>query len=287
MAGGVCLRAWPVQQTAARVRHLHRLMAQARSQGLAFVPAVYDAEADTVIEAARRVWELTQWMDGRADYAEHPSPARLEAACQALARLHLAWEVFTTPAEPCPAVRRRLKALADWQTLLASGWRPQARSGPLDIVWPVAERAWRRLPSWLEAVPQWLGPWVDFIRPVQPCLCDLWHDHLLFEGDRLTGLVDYGAVKADHVAVDLSRLLGSLVGDDPECWERGLRAYRRVRGLDGDQEELARLLDRTGTLLGVTNWLRWLYHEGRDYEDLPAIARRLESLLRRIEGWAL
>jgi homoserine kinase type II len=287
LAGRVCLRAWPGHQTAARLRHLHHLMQQARSRGLDFVPVVHTAEGDTLVEAAGRVWELTQWMDGRADFADHPSPERLEAACEALARLHGAWEPFTAPAEPCPAVRRRLKALADWQTLLSAGWQPRARPDRPDVVWPVAERAWRRLPAWLEAVARWLGPWADFRRPVQPCLCDLWHDHLLFEGDRLTGLVDYGAVKADEVAVDLSRMLGSLVGDDPQGWEYGLRAYRRVRGLDGDQEGLARVLDRTGTVLGVTNWLRWLYREGRSYEDLPAVARRLESLLHRIEGWAV
>ena len=239
---------------------------------------------DTVVEVAGRVWELTQWLDGRASFAEHPSPARLEAACEALAKLHRAWEAFASPAEPCPAVRRRLKILADWHALVSAGWQPQAPSTPqLDPLWPVAERAWRGLPGWLQEVPRCLGSWIDFRCTVQPCLCDPWHDNLLFEGDRLTGLVDYGTVKADHVAVDLARMLGSLVGDDPEGWERGLRAYRRVRGLNENEKQLAHMLDRTGTILGVVNWLRLLYYEGRPYEDLPAIARRLESLLNRIK----
>jgi Ser/Thr protein kinase RdoA (MazF antagonist) len=264
-------------------------MRYARSHGLDFVPVVYTAaDGDTLVEAAGRVWELTQWMDGRADFAEHPLPARLEAACEGLARLHLAWEAFATPAQSCPAVRRRQQVLGDWQALVSSGWQPRAPShARFDPVWPVAERAWRVLPNWLQDVTHWLGPWVDYCRPVQPCLCDLWHDHLLFNGTRLSGLVDYGAVKADHVAVDLARMLGSLVGDDPEGWERGLRAYRRVRQLDDREEQFARVLDRTGTVLGVTNWLRWLYHEGRPYEDLPAVARRLENLLKRIDYWAL
>jgi homoserine kinase type II len=120
---------------------------------------------------------------------------------------------------------------------------------------------------------------------VQPCLRDLWHDHLLFEGDRLTGLIDYGAVKADHVTADLARMLGSLVGDDQGGWEGGLRAYRRVRGLTDNEEQLAHMIDRTSTILGVVNWLRWVYHEGRSYEDLSAVVRRLESLLNRVESW--
>ena len=285
VAGRLCLRAWPTTKPAAWIRGLHRLMESARRQGLDFIPTVYAAgDGETVVESAGRVWELTQWMEGRADFAEHPSPARLEAACEALARLHRAWEAFAAPAGPCPAVHFRRKALADWQALVATGWRPQASSTPFDILWPVAERAWRRLPRWLPEVSRCLNPWIDFRSPVQPCLRDVWHDHLLFEGDRLTGLVDYGAVKADHVATDLARLLGSLVGDDPEGWERGLRAYRRVRGLTDNDERLARVLDRTSTILGVVNWLRWVYHEGRSYEDIEAVARRLENLINRIEN---
>jgi Ser/Thr protein kinase RdoA (MazF antagonist) len=286
IAGRLCLRAWPAHKTAAWVRRLHHLMGSARQQGLDFVPAVYvSSNGDTVVEAAGRVWELTQWLDGQASFAENPSPARLEAACEALAKLHRAWEEFAAPIQPCPAVRRRLQLLAEWQALVSTGWRPQASSNPqLHLLWPAVERAWRGLPHWLQEVPRCLGPWLDFCCPVQPCLCDPWHDNLLFEGDRLTGLVDYGTVKNDHVAVDVARLLGSLVGDDAEGWEHGLRAYRRIRSLSANEEQLAHVLDRTGAILGVVNWLRLLYYEHRPYEDLAAVARRLENLLNRIEN---
>jgi homoserine kinase type II len=283
--GRFCLRAWPPHMSAASVDRLHRLTQHARSQRLAFVPAVYPAsDGATVVDVAERVWELTQWLPGKADYAEHPSLARLETACDALARLHCAWAAFPTPAEVCPAVQRRLRVLDEWHALVSGGWQPRPRADVVDPVWSVAERAWRGLPGWVEEVTSSLRPWAGFLCRVQPCLCDLWHDHLLYEGDRLTGLVDYGAVKPDHVAVDLARMLGSLVGDDPEGWHRGLRAYRRIGSLDGNDEALARVLDRTGTILGVVNWLQWLYHEGRQYEDLAAVARRLEGLLNRIEG---
>jgi Ser/Thr protein kinase RdoA (MazF antagonist) len=289
VAGCLCLRAWPAHKTAAWVRDLHRLMESACRQGLNFVPAVYaTSEGNTVVEAAGRAWELTQWLAGQADFEENPSPGRLDSACEALAKLHCAWEPFTAPAEPCPAVRRRLRVLTDWQALVTSGWRPQIPSAPhLDPLWPLVERAWRGLPGWLQEVSGCLEAWIDYRCPVQPCLCDPWHDNLLFEGDRLTGLVDYGTVKNDHVAVDVARMLGSLVGDDMGGWERGLRAYRQVREFTANEEQLAYRLDRTGTILGVVNWLRLLYYEGRSYEDLSAVARRLDSLLNRIESWRL
>jgi homoserine kinase type II len=283
-AGEFCLRAWPAGEEADRVRRLHRLMRHARGQGLDFVPAVHVAgDGDTVVEVVARVWELSGWLPGRADYAEHPAPVRLEVAAEALARLHRAWEVYATPAQPCPAVRRRQEVLADWERFVAAGWRPSGP--PTDPVGPVAERAWRLLHRWMTDISMQLRPWADHCQRLQPCLCDVWHDHLLFEGDRLTGLVDYGAVKHDHVAVDLARMLGSLVGDDAAGWECGLRSYRRVRRLSDEEAWLARVLDHTGTVLGMVNWLRWLYHDGRTYEDRPAVARRLESLVTRVEGW--
>ncbi len=113
----------------------------------------------------------------------------------------------------------------------------------------------------------------------------MWHDHILFDGDRLSGIVDYGAIKVDHVAVDLAQLLGSLVGDDTESWTHGLAAYRTVRPLAPEEEELARVLDRAGTLLGMANWLRWLYQERRPFDDIPAVAGRLRTLVERVERW--
>jgi homoserine kinase type II len=134
-------------------------------------------------------------------------------------------------------------------------------------------------------VAQCLAHWATNDVPVQPCLCDLWRDHLLFVGDQLTGLVDYGALKVDHVAVDLARMLGSLVEDDAPSWESGLKAYRRLRPFSPSDEHLARMLDRSGTILGLANWLRWLYHNGRTFEDLSAVANHLECLICRIERW--
>jgi homoserine kinase type II len=283
-AGRACLRAWPPGETRPRLLHRHHLMIRARRAGLGFVPAVFaTSEGITVVATAERLWDLTEWFEGRADYSQHPTTARLEAACEALGRLHRVWELPAEPPATCLAVRRRLEFLRDWQALLRSGWRPAPAVGdPLRLL---AERAWQVLRHRIHHVPSLLAAWVDKTWPVQPCLCDVWHDHLLFEGERLSGLVDYGAVKVDHVAVDLARMLGSLVCDDADSWAVGLGAYRRVRRLSPDGAELARILDRTGVVVGAANWLCWLYWENRHFEDLAPVRRHLEGLVDRIESW--
>ena len=173
----------------------------------------------------------------------------------------------------------------EWNDLVASGWHPVFETGDNDPVTPLARRLWRLLHRQVEQIPGRLAPWTARSFPLHPCLCDVWHDHVLFEGDTLTGLVDLGGVKVDHVAVDLARLLGSLVGDDAGRRAAGLRAYARVRPLSVEEEVLVAALDETGTLLGAANWLRWLYRDGKRFEDRAAVARRLMELVNRIEGW--
>jgi len=176
-----------------------------------------------------------------------------------------------------------LKAAQDWFKLIANGWRPTL-FGAADPVTPWAQRA---LPIVYPSVPELISelePWRRVGVPVQFCVCDVWHDHVLFSGDVITGLIDYDSAKPDNVAVDLARLLGSLVGDDADAFARGLAAYEEVRPLNADERRLVPLLDRTGVLIGITNWLRWLYFDGRVYDDRPAVARRLAALVTRAES---
>jgi hypothetical protein len=76
-----------------------------------------------------------------------------------------------------------------------------------------------------------------------------------------------------------------MVGDDASSWSAALQAYRSVAHFGDEEEALARVLDRTGTIVGMMNWVRWLYVEGREFADRAAAGRRVEELVRRVEGW--
>jgi len=287
LAGPLCLRAWPTAMSPSRLDFIHHYAIHARAADLAFVPRLFPSSGGaTQVQYAGRLWELQEWLPGEADYHRRPSPAKLRAACSALAELHACWQgAAPKDAGPCPAVRRRLDAVREWRELIASGWRPLSQAAAADPARAAAESAWRVLPYWIEIIPDLLKPWTDRAWPLQPCLCDVWHDHVLFDGDRMTGLVDYGAMKIDHPAVDVARLLGSFIGEDEDAegWTTGLTAYRGVRPFTAEEEGLARALDLSGTVIGAATWLRWLYHEGREFEDRAAAGRRLESLTTRLE----
>src|SRR5262245_12154672 len=255
---GVCygLRVWPPGMDVDRLSWVHRLMKTAREDGLDFVPEVFATRTGvTCFIHENRVWDLTTWMPGRAD-GSGPSPrAHVEAACAGLARVHQSWHRLGVECGPCPAIDRRLRTWQQWRELLAAGWRPSCVVENHPPLTRQARRAWDLLGLWMPRVPGWLAPFRTLEFALQPCLCDVWQEHLLFTGDRLTGLIDYGAVKIDQVAVDLARLLGSAVGDDESNRATGREAYRRVRPLPEQEEALAYALDLSGAVLGMSNWL--------------------------------
>ncbi len=131
-----------------------------------------------------------------------------------------------------------------------------------------------------------LTPWQTKSVRLQPCIGDVWHDHILFEADQVSGIIDYGAVRTDHPATDVGRLIGSLVADDEEGWTTGLAAYRAVRAFSWEEESLARLLNRSGAIVSLFNWLRWCGRGERTFTDPNAVTKRLAELVERIEKWA-
>ena len=120
--------------------------------------------------------------------------------------------------------------------------------------------------------------------PLQPCIRDIWHDHVLFQGEEVSGLIDFGALRIENVATDVARLLGSLVGNDKRGWQRGLDAYAEVRPLSSDELQLAEAFDLSGTLLGGINWVQWIYLEERQFEDRGAVLGRLGEHVARLAG---
>lgn len=280
--GECCLRAWPLGTDPLWLAETHRLIDQACAAGLPFVPRIERTRAgQSFVPLQDHLWEVASWLPGTADFHRRPAPGRLANAMTALATLHEVWR--TAPrAGRCPAILRRLATARRWLERVASGWQPRFTDEhhPAMNLW--AERAWPILREHVPLVSARLRPWQTANVPLQPCLCDIWHDHVLFTGDVVTGIVDYGSVHVDHVAVDLARLIGSMAGDDELLRAAALDAYRERCKLSADEIALIEVLDETGTLLGAANWLMWVYHDGRVFADMEKAALRLAALVQRL-----
>jgi homoserine kinase type II len=118
---------------------------------------------------------------------------------------------------------------------------------------------------------------------MQPCLRDIWHDHVLFTGDEVSGIIDYGAMDIDTPATDIARLLGNLVGDDALKWRVGIDTYSQVCSLMPEEERAIRALDASGLILAGCNWLRWIGAENRQFENRAQIVARFRRIVERCE----
>ncbi len=266
------LKAWPVGVPTRRLREIHARVA--RLSELAFVPRIRATpEGDTVVEAGGRAWDLTAWARGEPERGV-PSAARVTAAAAALAAVHAAWRPVVPVFAPCPAVRRRLRVLADWDAV-----RPHRRPPPPGPLGAAVRHAGEVLPPIVPAARAALEPWASRAVQVQACVADVWPEHVLFAGDAVTGLIDFGAVRDDHVGTDLARLFGGFPGPNP--LPAALAAYRAAGGRFDEPDAFLNLLADTGTVCAAAAWLLRLA-AGDVPADPAAVAGRLGTLVARL-----
>ncbi len=261
------------------------------SRGFKAVPVpIRTASGESFCTLDGHFWELTDWLPGAADYVLAPTLAKLEAAMAALAGWHLAAADF--PREVAaegesPGIQSRLAHL---KKLHGDGVAKLS----IDVeIKTVKEPEWSELAALANrlvagffrvapAVDVKLASAVSIQVPFQPCIRDIWSDHVLFEGNQVSGIIDYGAMRVETVAGVVARLLGSLAGDDLVAWQHGLDAYQAIRPLSEKESALVPVFDESTMLLAGFNWLEWLV-AGRRFENAGEVLRRLTAIVNRLE----
>lgn len=265
-----------------RAAWIHAVMLHCRSAGVAIVPDVMRGiDGSTLHEDPEgHLWELLDHMPGTA--CDSPTAAQREAAAEALAAVHAAAATFAEApprlAESPGLAQRRTQATAllarPWHT-----WPAHAASGPLparlrraaDVV---ATHDGRRA---LEHVARFdPGP----VR-VQPVLRDVWAEHVLFVGDRVTAIIDWHAAGIDTPATDIARLTGSWPAARAQR-TAFIQAYARVRPLGAVERSLVGFLDAAGVVCAIDNWLRWTLEEQRSFADMDRVLQRIDLLVGRL-----
>jgi Ser/Thr protein kinase RdoA (MazF antagonist) len=278
--GELGLRAWPpapLGPDAARLAAIHGWLAGARA--LPFVPVpIAGLDGRTWHNLGGRLWELVPWLPGEAEPIPSDRPARLEAGFAALGSLHRALAGCGVGVGTSPNVRARREEL---DRLARGGLEALARAAGS----PVAAR-------WVLLAGRLAGPFAEALRrveavrvPLQPCARDMRGCHLLFEGDSVRGLLDFGAMGIDGVATDLARLIEDWLGFDPEAARRGLASYEAVRPLEPGERRLIAPLARAGSLLAGANWLRWGCVERRPGVTEADWVAGVERSVGRLAGW--
>lgn len=293
--GDFALRHWPSGGLPReRILGLHRLLEHLKRQQVDFIAVpLASGHGETLVTDSGCEWQLEPWMPGEANFRDNPSACRLAVAMQALARWHRAAEQHLPLASsakwfqgaisaPSPAVVERLQTLSQIDEAKLRGIGTAISQSPLTSLRNLTQQVLRLIQRGRAQAQRELQGVRDLAVRLQPCLRDVWHDHLLFVGDDVTGLIDPSACRIDNVACDLARLLGSLVGDDRQQWGSALGEYQRYRPLSVSELRLVDALDHSGVLLSGWTWLQWLYVEERSFADGNAVERRLREIQQRL-----
>jgi Ser/Thr protein kinase RdoA (MazF antagonist) len=285
--GPLCLRRWPAEHPSVeRLEFIQAVLWHVDQEGFRHAPLPLETRHHHgYVWHAGHLWELTPWLSGAADYAEKPSPQRLENALRALAEFHLAAATFPLPdvgpaASPGIQERRdrlrelRAGRLADLQGAITPGDWPELAARARELLARFNQSAAKVEPLLAAAAAAQVN--------LQPCIRDVWSAHVLFEGNEVSGLVDFGSLRPENPAADVARLLGSLAGDNPADWQRGLAAYQTIRRLSPEELTLVSAFDRSTVLMGGLQWLDWIYLVQREFTNRAAVLARVDDFLARL-----
>jgi homoserine kinase type II len=282
--GPIAARAWPVNvQSPEHVLTIHQWLAEAGDLGFLPVP-IAALDGQTVQRCHGRLWELAPWLEGQPERKCPPDAQRVQAAFQALARLHRRLAGHATVGRS-PGLAN---CILELEELAARGY--QALESALHRA-PGSElrvAGFRWLALARATAPRLLPELHDAARlavPLQPCLRDARPDHFLFLGNEVSGLVDFGAMGVESVAADLARLAGEWISDNQSLRALAFAAYEVIRPLDPSESALMAAFEAAADLLIAGHWLRWHFLEHRRFDDPMAVpqgvARGLGRLKRR------
>ena len=280
--GLLVARLWPIESNErARIERVHCWVARANRLG--FVPQpIAGQDGRTVQEEHGRLWDLVPWMTGLPEAADPPNCIRVRSAFVALAAFHRAMGEVTLKATSPGLVAR----LAEIEGLLARHlieWRSVVSRAPAD---ETREQAM----LWLDLAARIAPGLLPIVRhaalklgSIQPVLRDARPEHFLFTDDRVTGLVDFGAMGIDTVSIDLARLMGEWFAlDNTDSREQAMGAYEQVRALTSDEKARVAIFERSGHLLQGARWLQWHFLDHLNFEDPKAAINGLKRSVTRL-----
>ena len=283
-AGEMVARLWPVDgPDPDRLALVHRWLTRARDLSFVPIPSV-TLDGRTSVGLDGRLWEIAPWMAGSADAGRPPSTDHLRAAFGGLAAF-LARLAAEATFGPSPGLSRRVLEIEGLILGEFLAIRERVDRYPGDPASP-ATRIWLdRAAVLAPTLAEHLRKAASVPLPLQPCLRDARPDHFLFEGNRLTGLVDFGAMGVDSLSGDLARLLGEGVGRDRVARAEAFEAFESIRTLSTDERRAIGAFEAANALLGPARWARWHFLQGRTFDDPAAVVRGLERCLERFDSW--
>lgn len=280
-----CLKRWPLGfHDEKRIDWIHRVLLFARANGCPeLVAPIISNSGRTYLQRQHAFWELNHWVDGEPASQASISDDQIQSAIEFLARFHQATARYHFSFEPSNKlllIRDRLihlekevsaidKLIGGQSYVTSSDWEAYKRHAP----------------GLAKDITKFILVYCETRLPVQPVIRDIRGEHLYFDGSTLSAVIDFGAMRIDSLACDLSRLLGSFLGDDAAKIQRWLDHFSSRRQLSPMERAIVLPMIHAGVILGIANWLKWILLEKRTFDDPDLVLSRVNSLMQQFKNF--
>lgn len=221
------LRRWPeTGPDLPRLEEIRSFLATARENGcrLVVVPERASGGAAAWRGPDGAWWQLTAWLPGESQPSPQISPQQFRSAVAGVAGLLNAWrtggpESRWAQSQPglSDALRRFAGRLQDIRRLAGALRPPDPLRMPRDFV-RLALATAEQLEGRSERLYRLGESLAARSYQLQPVLTDLWRENVLFDGERISGIIDYGSLAIDTPLVTWARLIGSFEFSSAAGW---------------------------------------------------------------------
>ncbi|ADB14724.1 aminoglycoside phosphotransferase [Pirellula staleyi DSM 6068] len=305
-----CLRQWPKEHPSEpRLLDIHRWVLRAREHLDVVAAPLRSTRGTTYVRQTANLWELQPWMPGvNHDLLAHrahnlksdegtsrrtrmyPRSRYGDSWHQmilALAKFHrVAGDRFEHIQGIAPSILERRKR---WLELTNGGWI---------LVQRAVDECSQSQPSLIgntvpslcrlvgELLPS-LGPLIEsslgISSDLRPVIRDARPEHFLFVKGKLSGMIDFGAMRIDTPVADLARLLELHFQKIRNPIAERVKTYVQHSKLQIPPIWFETIF-KCNLILGAANWMDWIYLEKRRFPSLSLIHSRLEVYERRIKS---
>ena len=276
-----CLKSWPESfQDEERISWIHRVLLFAKANGCPEISSpILNKYSKTFCWHQNRFWELSEWALGISFENLVDEQPKWNSAINTTIRFHQATARFHFNFGESNNLKLVLNRLRNWKSevaLLTNNFKST------DLI---LEQQFSRFiedsPKLSRNLLSQFQSLESLTFPIQPVVRDLRFEHFYFDADRVTALIDFGAMRIDSVACDLARLLGSMLDGDQAKIDFCLNQYANSRPLNENEIQLIFCLLYSSSMIGIANWLTWILVDGRNFESSSEVKSRISQLFDR------
>jgi len=245
------------------------LIAKSQKNGFTLFPVIIPCKSnETVVYENGLYWDLSSWIPGVTPEIWGDT---LVQSINKLVEFHIAIGFHESEYAVMPAMENRVREINSFSLSAIN-------SSSLSFL-PVSSLMEHLI--WIKQELNYLNVSPLPTVKIQYCWGDARRENILFDNNKISGFVDYNAMRKDCKEVDVSRMISSFAVDDYAIWTDALNTYSAKASIN---YLVCRKLDILGTINSFYRWLVWLQNPMPE-PRLHLGVQRFTEIYERIKKW--